>query len=73
MNVNGIKICQFEANDSELKPYSFCLVNISKDFAVDKTKKTGLNGYVYNFYVDYNINDVRDIVDIHKYLMEYII
>ena len=28
-------------------------------------KKTGLNGYVYNFSVDYNIND---IIDIHEYL-----
>ena len=35
-----------------------CLENISKDFAVNnikKTKKTGLNGYVCDFSVDYNI------------------
>ena len=30
-----------------------CLENISKDFSVDNMKKTGLNGYVYDFSVDY--------------------
>ena len=33
-------------------------------------KKTGLYGYVYDFSVDYNITDVDDILDIHKYLMK---
>ena len=31
-------------------------------------KKTGFNGYVYNFSIDYDATDVDDIVDIHKYL-----
>ena len=33
-------------------------------------KKTGFNGYVYDFSVDYNASDVDNIKDIHKYLME---
>ena len=33
-----------------------------------KNKKTGLNGYVYKFSVDYNIIDSSNIIDIHKYL-----
>ena len=33
-------------------------------------KKTGFNGYVYNFSIDYYATDVDDIVDIHKYLMK---
>ena len=33
-------------------------------------KKTGFNGYVYDFSVDYDANDVDNIVDIHKYLMK---
>ena len=33
-------------------------------------KKTGLNGYVYDFSVDYDAIDVDDILDIHKYLMK---
>ena len=38
------KICQFKANDSEIKKYPFCLGNISKDFTAINMKKTGLNG-----------------------------
>ena len=46
------------------------LGNISKDFSVDNIKKTGLNGYVYDFSVDYDAIAVDDKLDIHKYLME---
>ena len=35
-------------------------------------KKTGFNGYIYHFRVDYDVTDVDDIVDIHKYLMKKI-
>ena len=68
--VNGTEITKFKANDSEIVPNSLCLGNISKDFSVDVMKKTGLNGYVYNFSVDYNAIAVDDILDIHKYLMK---
>ena len=33
-------------------------------------KKTGFNGYVYDFSVDYDANDIDDIKDIHEYLMK---
>ena len=33
-------------------------------------KETGLNGYVYDFSVDYNAIAVDHISDIHKYLMK---
>ena len=33
-------------------------------------KRTGLNGYVYDFSIDYNPIAVDDIKDIHKYLMK---
>ena len=54
-----------------------CLGNISKDFSVDNMKKkkqkkqnkTGLNGYIYDFTVDYDATAVDDILDIDKYLM----
>ena len=36
-------------------------------------KRTGLNGYVYDFSVDYDAADIDDIKDIHKYLMKKII
>ena len=33
-------------------------------------KKTGLNGYVYDFSIDYDAIAFDDILDIHKCLME---
>ena len=51
------------------KNKKFCLS--LKDFSVDNMKKkTGLNGYLYDFSVDYDATAVDDILDIHKYLME---
>ena len=47
-----------------------CLANISKDWSVDNMKDTRLNGYVYNFSVDYDATDADDIKDLHKYLMK---
>ena len=51
--VNGIEIHKFKAKGSETVATPLCLENISKDFSVDNMKKTGLNGYVYDFSVDY--------------------
>ena len=31
---------------------------------------TGLNGYVYDFSVDYDAIKINDILDIHKYFMK---
>ena len=36
-------------------------------------KKIRLNGYVYDFTIDYDAIAVDDILDIHKYLMKKII
>ena len=47
--VNATEIIKFKANDSEFVATPLCLGNISKDFSVDNMKKTGLNGYVYDF------------------------
>ena len=33
-------------------------------------KKTGLNGHVYDFSVDYTVTDTCHIIYIHKYLMK---
>ena len=46
LHVNGVKIHRFKVKDSEIKPDSLCLGNISKHFTVDSMKKTELNGYV---------------------------
>ena len=68
--VNGTEIYKFKAKDSEIVAIPLCLGNISKDWSTDNMKKTGFNGYVYDFSVDYDATDVDDIVDIHKYLMK---
>ena len=66
--VNGTEIYKFKAKDSEIVANSLCLGNISKDWSVENMKKTGFNGYVYDFSVDYDDADVDGIADIHKYL-----
>ena len=69
--VNAKRIYQFKAKNSEIKPYPLFLGNILKDFTANNMKKkTGLNGYVYDFPVDYDIIDTSNIINIHKYLMK---
>ena len=68
--VNGKEIHKFKAKDSEIVATPLCLGNISKDWSVDNMKKTGLNGYVFYFSVDYDAIAVDDMLDIHNYLMK---
>ena len=68
--VNGTEIYKFKAKDSEIVTTPLCLGNISKDWSVNNMKKSGFNGYVYYFSVDYDSTDVDNILDIHKYLMK---
>ena len=50
--VNGTDIIKFKAKDSEISAYLLCLGNISKDWSQDNMKKTGFNGYIYDFSTD---------------------
>ena len=68
--VNGAEIYKLKTKDSEIVATPLCLGNISKDFSVDNMKKTGLNGYVYDFSADYDAIAVDAILDIHKVLMK---
>ena len=56
-----------KAKDSEVKDYTLCLGNISKDF--QNIEKIGLKGNVF-FYVGFNLFDTNHISDIQKYLMK---
>ena len=67
---NSTEIIKFKAKDFNIIPTPLCLGNISKDWSVDNMKDTGLNGYVYDFSVDYDATDIDDIKDIHKYLLK---
>ena len=68
--VNGTEFHKFTAKNSMIVQNNLCLGNVSKDFSASNMKKTGFNGYIYDFTVDYNSIDVHDIKDIHKYLMK---
>ena len=68
--VNGTEIHKFTAKDSEIVLNNLCLGNVSKDFSASYMKKTGFNGYIYDFSVDCDEINVDDILDIHKYLMK---
>ena len=64
--VNGTKIYKFRAKDFEIVASPLCLGNISKDWSADNMRKTGFNGYVYDFSVDYEAIAADDIKNIHK-------
>ena len=68
--VNVTEIIKFKAKDSEIAATPLCLGKISKYISVDNKKKTGLNGYVFHFSIEYNAIAVGDKLDIHKYLMK---
>ena len=71
--VNGKEIIKFKSKDSEIVASPLYLGNISKNWLTGNMKKTRLNGYVYEFNVDYNkyINEnfSEFVPYIHKYLM----
>ena len=54
MFANGILIIKFKAKDSENVTTPLCLGNNVKYYSVNNMKNTGLNCYVYDFYVGYN-------------------
>ena len=51
--VNSKEIHGFKVKYSEIVPNVLCLGNISKDVSADNMEKVELNGYVYDFGVDY--------------------
>ena len=61
MFVNGREIYKFKTKDSEIVASPLCLGNNSKDWSTGNMKKTGFNGYIYDFSVDYYAADVDDI------------
>ena len=68
--VTGTDIIKPKAKDTEIVATPLSLANISNKFSADNMKKTGLNGYVYDFSVDCDATAVDNILDIHKYLLK---
>ena len=60
--VDSTEIIKFKAKDSEIVASPLCLGNMSKELSLDNMKKTGLNGYFYDFSVDYNAIAVADSI-----------
>ena len=52
--LNALKIYQFKAKDSEIKPFHYVYIIFQKIYSQWYEKKTGLRGIVEVFYVDYN-------------------
>ena len=71
--VNGKEIAKFKARGSAIVATPLCFGNISKDWSTDNMKKTGLNGYVYEFNVDYRPFYTSDVAKrlsiLHRHLM----
>ena len=68
--VNGSETIKFKAKDSEILKSPLCIGNISKELSLDNMKRTGFNGCIYDFSVDYDAIAVDDMLDIRKYLMK---
>lgn len=62
---NGVEIYQFNMKDSETKIYQLCFVN-----TVGNVKNKWFHGQMYGFSFIYDIIDISDIANIHKYLMK---
>ena len=69
--VNGSQELKFKSSVNYLDRNLLCVGNISSDWSLTNSTKTGLYGNVYDFAVDYvGINGVKTINDIHRYLMK---
>ena len=69
--LNGVKELKFKAATNQINNrVLLTLGNISADWNIKNSAKTGLFGKVYDFAVDYvPISGVKKIYDIHKHLI----
>ena len=67
---NGRQELKFKAKDDQIINEKLCLGNLSSEWTMSESEKTGLYGNIYDFVVDYKaINGVKPIYDMHRYLM----
>ena len=70
MLVNGIQELKFKAKHDQIISEGLCLGNLSDQWTMSESEKTGLYGNIYDFVVDYKeIVGVEAIYDMHTYLM----
>ena len=67
---NGRQELKFKAKDDQIINEKLCLGNLSTQWTISESEKTGLYGNIYDFVLDYKpIVGVDRIYDMHKYLM----
>ena len=68
--VNGRQELKFKCKTDQLVKEKLCIGNLSDQWTTRESEKTGLNGKIYEFVVDYEqIVGVKAIYDMHRYLM----
>ena len=68
--VNGRQELKFKTKTDQLIKEKLCIGNLSDQWTTSESEKTGLNGKIYDFVVDYEkIAEINKILDIDKYLM----
>ena len=61
---------KFKAKYDQMINEKLCLENLIGEWTKSEPEKTGLNGNIYDFVVDYRaINGLKSIYDMHRYLM----
>ena len=68
--VNGTQELKFKSKNDQILKKKLCVGNLSSDWTTANSAKTGLNGKIYDFVVEYEaIDGVKQIFDTHRYLM----
>ena len=69
--VNGSQELKFKSSVNYLDRNLLCVGNISSDWSLTNSTKTGIYGNVYEFATDYvPLSGAKTIYDIDRYLME---
>ena len=67
---NGRQELKFKCKTDQLVKEKLCIANLSDQWTVSESEKTGLYGNIYDFVVDYEqIVGVKTIYGMHRYLM----
>ena len=67
---NGRQELKYKAKNDQIINEKLCLGNLSTQWTISESEKTGLYGNIYDFVIDYKpIVRVDPIYDMHKYLM----
>ena len=68
--VNDRQELKFKCKTDQLVKEKLCIGNLSDQWTMSESEKTGLYGKIYDFVVDYEqISGVKAICDMHRYLM----